>query len=546
MVAAGVPLPRKRKRQKMSRRPDGSYDQEQALKLKYAATKSPAGGIVVRGTFYQGGKWIPGGHDMKGHYDKYAQVMAQRNAVKMSRRSDGSYDHGAACKYAKNIHDDQNIDSQPDPTPQEGDEPEVGAHPGLDQARGVEGAAREAEESRHRQLGGTSLSKELEKHMPREARRAHHRWDQRRAIAKEQAAGPVREEKKPAAPVAPKPPHDRVKNLGKFAHPRKVREAKKPAYETPRYSGLPNTNASHSEGGQPSYPKRRGSKDFTDRINNQNMREARRMVDDGTSLLPGQPAQEAKKKRPQRPSLSARGLRVSGQADEGLKDNADHFNDNVRALSDRQRAERRERRKKGRTEQNPAPAQEARKKYSSAEFWGQPPRQPQQAPQQQPAAPVANRPGRPMASLNLPNPNEQHPAGVPNAQHELFAPNTNWNEEETGHHSPMWGVSHGGGVANPSIQLLMSTANGPDGHIQQLARAILGGDFNSVNAWIDSLAEAGYPEEMIYAAQELGDSLAKRAHRRDTDYPFSGVPPLPSTQRGDALRSFMSGGQNYA
>lgn len=56
--------------------------------VKFSGVHAPAGGVVVRGLFYPGGKWIPSANLEKASYDQYQQVESQR--MKKYRREDGS------------------------------------------------------------------------------------------------------------------------------------------------------------------------------------------------------------------------------------------------------------------------------------------------------------------------------------------------------------------------------------------------------------------------------------------------------------------------
>jgi hypothetical protein len=61
---------------------------EQPHQMARGGVHSPAGGVVVRGVFYPGGKWIPNKEVEKASYEQYRQVQGQR--VKYERRADGS------------------------------------------------------------------------------------------------------------------------------------------------------------------------------------------------------------------------------------------------------------------------------------------------------------------------------------------------------------------------------------------------------------------------------------------------------------------------
>lgn len=61
---------------------------------KYSGLHSPPGGVVVRGLFYPGGKFIPGKGPEKSHYDQWSHIEGQRKY----RRADGSCDVDAALK----------------------------------------------------------------------------------------------------------------------------------------------------------------------------------------------------------------------------------------------------------------------------------------------------------------------------------------------------------------------------------------------------------------------------------------------------------------
>lgn len=56
--------------------------------VKFSGVHAPAGGVVVRGLFYPGGKWIPSARLEKANYDQYQHVENQR--MKKYRREDGS------------------------------------------------------------------------------------------------------------------------------------------------------------------------------------------------------------------------------------------------------------------------------------------------------------------------------------------------------------------------------------------------------------------------------------------------------------------------
>lgn len=56
--------------------------------VRYSGVQAPAGGVVVRGLFYPGGKWIPSANLEKASYSQYQHVENQR--AKKYRRADGS------------------------------------------------------------------------------------------------------------------------------------------------------------------------------------------------------------------------------------------------------------------------------------------------------------------------------------------------------------------------------------------------------------------------------------------------------------------------
>lgn len=60
---------------------------------RMAALRSPAQGIVVRGVYYKGGKFIPSAELEKATYEQHQQV--ERSREQMYRRPDGSYDLSA-------------------------------------------------------------------------------------------------------------------------------------------------------------------------------------------------------------------------------------------------------------------------------------------------------------------------------------------------------------------------------------------------------------------------------------------------------------------
>lgn len=75
--------------------------------VKFSGVQSPANGVIVRGVFYPGGKYIPKHELEKSTWNQYEQVAKRRNQLQMSkttaptRRGDGSYDYSTALKYSK-------------------------------------------------------------------------------------------------------------------------------------------------------------------------------------------------------------------------------------------------------------------------------------------------------------------------------------------------------------------------------------------------------------------------------------------------------------
>jgi hypothetical protein len=63
--------------------------------IKFSGVQAPAGGVVVRGLFYPGGKWIPSANLEKASYPQYQHVEDQRARMqkkKNYKREDGSVD----------------------------------------------------------------------------------------------------------------------------------------------------------------------------------------------------------------------------------------------------------------------------------------------------------------------------------------------------------------------------------------------------------------------------------------------------------------------
>lgn len=69
----------------------------QLSRRKMGALRSPAGGVVVRGIHYPGGKFIPASGPEKTTHDKYQAIHAHKKAQARYQRSDGSCDFQAAC-----------------------------------------------------------------------------------------------------------------------------------------------------------------------------------------------------------------------------------------------------------------------------------------------------------------------------------------------------------------------------------------------------------------------------------------------------------------
>lgn len=99
--------------------------------------------------------------------------------------------------------------------------------------------------------------------------------------------------------------------------------------------------------------------------------------------------------------------------------------------------------------------------------------------------------------------------------------------------------------APPVAQLLLRQSQEQSHTIAgQLAAAIVRGDLNALPPWIDALADAGYPEEVIEAALTMADNAAAGAalsagwasHQRVNS-------PAARATRGGRLRAWM---ENYA
>ena len=66
-------------------------------KVRKSGVHSPTGGVVVRGLFYPGGKFIPNSELEKARHDQWENVNRQRQQIKY-RRSDGSVDMSQAIR----------------------------------------------------------------------------------------------------------------------------------------------------------------------------------------------------------------------------------------------------------------------------------------------------------------------------------------------------------------------------------------------------------------------------------------------------------------
>jgi hypothetical protein len=66
--------------------------QEGPVKKARGGVNAPAGGVIVRGIFYPGGKYIPNAELEKSNYDQYDQVTQRRAKMSKASRSDGSFD----------------------------------------------------------------------------------------------------------------------------------------------------------------------------------------------------------------------------------------------------------------------------------------------------------------------------------------------------------------------------------------------------------------------------------------------------------------------
>jgi hypothetical protein len=74
--------------------------QEGPVKKARGGVNAPAGGVIVRGIFYPGGKYIPNAELEKSNYDQYDQVTQRRAKMSKGTRSDGSYDFDKAKEAA--------------------------------------------------------------------------------------------------------------------------------------------------------------------------------------------------------------------------------------------------------------------------------------------------------------------------------------------------------------------------------------------------------------------------------------------------------------
>ena len=77
-------------------------------KVRLSGVQSPANGVVVRGIFYPGGKYIPQDELEKSNYDQYQQVGARRAQLEKARlsktrRGDGSVPTDMKIKYASGV-----------------------------------------------------------------------------------------------------------------------------------------------------------------------------------------------------------------------------------------------------------------------------------------------------------------------------------------------------------------------------------------------------------------------------------------------------------
>lgn len=73
-------------------------------KVRYSGVQAPAQGVVVRGIFYPGGKYIPQGELEKSNYNQYQQVGSRRNQLQRYAATENRRRDGSVCtpvKYAK-------------------------------------------------------------------------------------------------------------------------------------------------------------------------------------------------------------------------------------------------------------------------------------------------------------------------------------------------------------------------------------------------------------------------------------------------------------
>jgi hypothetical protein len=71
---------------------------DMAKPVQFGALRSPAGGVVVRGIHYPGGKFIPASGPEKAGFDAWQAVERQKVKMSHCRREDGSFDYEAAKK----------------------------------------------------------------------------------------------------------------------------------------------------------------------------------------------------------------------------------------------------------------------------------------------------------------------------------------------------------------------------------------------------------------------------------------------------------------
>lgn len=541
--------------------------------VRYAATKAPAGGIIVRGIHYKGGKFLPISNDIKGHYDRYSAVMAQRNEVRKFRRADGSYDQDAALSQPKAQPARKPaapVATQAKPSFNRLANLGKFGHPKgkrVKNARQVKYAAKDDEpdfeegdyqippEERNRRLvprrnlvdgkhlhprrDPTAASDATGKMRDRVMREAWLRDDARsgRDTVREAKKKPGRPRQRPSSSISgirgdleegPKGTMDRVNDIrrrlldgnpaapvtdgGKAKEARRGRPARYAAFGEPKAPGLDSPQVAADEMFHPNGDVIHGFR----------------------RVIPKNPVFQDKGTPIPTPALMGAGIKELQRA---AKKQGIHLPELEGASTIPLSV--------GSLNQLPDWLEGVARDY------------PKMVPYLQAyynavsrgTVPRAGTPPSRNSRKGKPRKYNAFPSSVATTQAQPQArPRFDLNQglaPEEGGHMTTFGVGGGSRAAPPIIRLLAQQSTEGTGELSQIARAVMGGDMNSLPAWIDALADAGYPEDVIYEALGLGDKAAQRAgmhHASETNdwgphYAISGGGSVD--ERGSRLRNYQ-------